>query len=59
MFGPYAGYIIPSYLVTAATFAGVVVWSLLDYRARKRELARLEEQGVRRRSQAGAEQANG
>lgn len=57
MFGAYAEFIIPAYLLTFAAFAILVVWTLADYRARRRELARLEEQGVRRRSQQG--RANG
>lgn len=59
MFGNYAGYIIPAYALSALALVGLVVWSVLDYRARRSELAELERQGLRRRSQAGADRANG
>ncbi|MBO6717514.1 MAG: heme exporter protein CcmD [Rhizobiaceae bacterium] len=39
-----------AYLVSALAIAGLVAWILLDQAARKRELADLEQRGVRRRS---------
>lgn len=39
-----------SYAATALTLGGLVAAIMLDGRARKRELAELEAQGVRRRS---------
>lgn len=53
MFGEYAGYIIPAYALSGLAFAGLVVWSVLDHRARRGELAELERQGHKRRSHAG------
>jgi heme exporter protein D len=39
-----------AYGVSAIVIAALIAWILLDHRARKRELAELEEAGVRRRS---------
>ena len=50
MFGQYAEFIIPSYAITALVIVGLVLWSWLDYRARLRELAELEQRGIQRRS---------
>nr|WP_272213141.1 heme exporter protein CcmD [Marinicella sp. W31]MDC2879088.1 heme exporter protein CcmD [Marinicella sp. W31] len=43
-------FITTAYGATALVFAGLVVWLVLDGRARKRELAALEKAGARRRS---------
>jgi heme exporter protein D len=43
-------FIAAAYGITAVVLAGLIAWILLDQRARKRELAELEAQGVRRRS---------
>lgn len=51
MFGQYAGFIIPAYVVSAAVIIGLILQVNLAYRARLKEIARLEEQGVTRRSQ--------
>ena len=51
MFGQYAGFIIPAYAVSAAVIIGLVVQVNLAHRARLKEIARLEEQGITRRSQ--------
>ena len=48
----HEAFVFLSYAATAVTLAGLVLAILLDGRARKRELAELEAQGVRRRSQA-------
>jgi heme exporter protein D len=48
------GFILASYLVTAAVLIGLVLWIVLDGRAQRRRLIELESRGVRRRS-AGAE----
>ncbi|MEZ5871386.1 MAG: heme exporter protein CcmD [Nitratireductor sp.] len=53
MFGQYSAFIIPSYLVTALVIAGLIVWSLVDYRLRLRELEELERRGIKRRAAAG------
>ncbi|TCD15875.1 heme exporter protein CcmD [Oricola cellulosilytica] len=44
-------YVLTSYALTALVLAGLGLWLWLDARARRRELARLEESGVRRRSE--------
>ena len=47
----HLGYIIAAYLATAIVLLGMVLWAVLDLRAAKRKLARLEEEGLRRRSE--------
>ncbi len=47
------GFILASYLVTAAVLLGLVLWTALDGRAQRRRLAELESRGVRRRSAGG------
>ena len=44
------GFILASYLVTAAVLLGLVLWTALDGRAQRRRLSELEARGVRRRS---------
>lgn len=51
----HALYVAAAYGVTGAGLAGLLGWILLDLRGRKRELARLEADGVRRRSQEPAQ----
>ncbi len=51
---PHAGFIIASYLVTAAVLIGLVGWIVLDGRLQRRRLAELEARGIRRRSAGGA-----
>ncbi len=48
----HAGYILAAYLATAAVLAGMIAWVALDLRAQKRKLRRLEDEGLRRRSEA-------
>lgn len=48
----HEAFVFLSYAATALTLAGLLVGILLDGRARRRELAELEAQGVRRRSKA-------
>ncbi len=55
MFGQYSGFIIPSYLISAAVIAGLVVWTVLVYRNRRAEILELEKRGVKRRYQKEAE----
>ena len=52
MFGQYAAFIIPSYIVTALVIVGLFVWIRLQYRTRLETIAKLEEGGMRRRSQS-------
>ncbi|MCY0148950.1 heme exporter protein CcmD [Hoeflea sp. G2-23] len=47
----HESFVFLSYAATAVTLVGVLVSILLDGRARKRELAELKAQGIRRRSQ--------
>ena len=51
MFGQYAPFIIPAYLISAVTLSMAAVWIIVVYRARQRELRELESAGVKRRSQ--------
>ncbi|ODT56497.1 MAG: heme exporter protein CcmD [Methylobacterium sp. SCN 67-24] len=46
----HALYVTAAYGVSAIAIAGLVLWILVDQRARKRELAELEAAGHRRRS---------
>lgn len=48
--GPYAGFIVASYAVTAGVVAVVVGWLWIDGRRQARALAALESRGIRRRS---------
>ncbi len=43
-------YVYSSYAFAAATSIAVTLWTWLDGRARRRELAALEASGIRRRS---------
>lgn len=47
----HAGYILGAYLASAAVLAGMIAWVVLDLAAQKRRLRRLEEEGLRRRSE--------
>ncbi len=55
MFGQYAGFIVPSYAITALVILALVVWTLLTDRARRREIAELEAAGAKRRSDRGGD----
>lgn len=46
-------YVAAAYGITALTLAATIGWIAIDHRARRRELAELEAQGVRRRSDRG------
>jgi heme exporter protein CcmD len=48
--GPYAPFIVTSYLAAALGVALLIVWIVNDYRNQKRHLRELEESGVVRRS---------
>jgi len=47
---PHVGYILASYLLAGVIVAGLVLLAVLDDRAQRKALARLEAQGLRRRS---------
>ncbi len=48
--GPYASFIVTSYLAAALVVVLLVGWIAIDYRNQKRRLQALEESGVTRRS---------
>jgi len=48
--GPYASFIVTSYLAAALVVALLIAWIVNDYRNQKRRLRELEESGVVRRS---------
>jgi len=50
MFGKHAFYIIPSYGLTALIIAGLIVWIVVVYRSRLKEIADLEARGIVRGS---------
>jgi heme exporter protein D len=49
--GDHAGFILAAYGLAALTVLGLVLRSVLDYRAQRAALARLEASGIRRRSE--------
>lgn len=48
----HALYVAAAYGLSALVLAALAVWILADQRGRRRELAALEEAGIRRRSDA-------
>jgi len=50
----HAFFVFSSYGASALVFCALVLWLMLDGRARKRELAALEKSGARRRSDHNA-----
>jgi len=48
--GPYANFIVTSYLLVAAVVAMLIAWIAVDYRRQKQQLHELEAGGVLRRS---------
>jgi heme exporter protein D len=52
--GPYAPYIVTSYLLVTAVVLVLIVWITLDYRWQKQRLRELEASGITRRSGRGA-----
>jgi heme exporter protein CcmD len=48
--GPYASFIVTSYLAAALVVALLISWIVNDHRNQKRRLRELEESGVVRRS---------
>lgn len=51
------GFVLASYGITAVVLAIAIGWILIDQRAQKNELKRLEAQGLRRRSAKTPESA--
>ncbi|MGO9360013.1 MAG: heme exporter protein CcmD [Xanthobacteraceae bacterium] len=54
MLGPYAAFIVWSYLIAAVVVLVLIVWVVADYRRQQAQLRELEAQGVTRRSQREA-----
>jgi heme exporter protein D len=52
--GPYASFIVTSYLLVTAVVLILIVWIVMDYRRQKQRLRELEASGVVRRSGRGA-----
>jgi heme exporter protein D len=48
--GPYASFIVTSYMLVAAVVLILIGWITLDYRHQKERLRELEASGVTRRS---------
>ena len=48
--GPYASFIVTSYLLVAGVVVLLIVWIGIDYRRQKRQLRQLEAEGAVRRS---------
>ena len=51
--GPYASFIVTSYLAAAIVVAILIIWIALDYRSQKERLRALEDSGITRRSGRG------
>jgi heme exporter protein D len=52
--GPYASFIVASYVLVVAVVLILIVWVAIDYRRQKERLRDLEASGVMRRSGRGA-----
>jgi heme exporter protein D len=52
--GPYASFIVTSYVLVGAVVLILVLWIAIDYRRQKARLRELEASGVVRRSGGGA-----
>jgi heme exporter protein D len=48
--GPYASFIVTSYVAAALVVAILIGWIVLDYRSQTQRLRELEERGITRRS---------
>ena len=51
--GPYASFIVTSYLLVTAVVLILIAWITIDYRRQKQRLRELEASGVVRRSGRG------
>jgi heme exporter protein CcmD len=52
--GPYASFIVTSYLAVALAVVLLIVWIAIDYYNQQRRLRELQESGIVRRSGRGA-----
>lgn len=50
LLGPHAAYIIPCYIVSALVIIVMILRITSQYKTQQREIVRLEETGVKRRS---------
>lgn len=48
-------FVTAAYAASAIALFGMIVWTITDHRARKREMHELESTGIRRRSDKAAE----
>jgi heme exporter protein CcmD len=48
--GPYASFIVTSYMLVALVVAILIAWIAVDYRNQTRRLRQLDESGIVRRS---------
>ena len=48
----YFGFILSAYGITAAVLLVLTIWILLTHQSRKRQLAKLEEAGIKRASRS-------
>ena len=53
MMTAYALYVTAAYAISALAIGMLIGWTLLDQRARRREIAEMEKSGLRRRSDRG------
>ena len=51
--GPYASFVVTSYVLATAVVLILIVWIAVDYRRQKARLRELEASGVTRRSGRG------
>ena len=52
--GPYAPFIVTSYLLVTAVVFSLIAWIAIDYHRQKQRLRELDESGIVRRSKRGA-----
>ena len=52
--GPYAPFIVTSYVMATAVVLLLIIWIAIDYRRQKARLRELEADGITRRSGRGA-----
>ncbi len=50
MFGDHAAYIVPAYGASAIVIVALIIWLRLQFSSRKKELAKLERSGIKRRA---------
>jgi len=53
--GPHIDFIVAAYAIAALVLLSMIGWVVLDHRAQKLKLAKLETQGVMRRSERPVE----